>query len=135
MFSHPRGQPELLSVVATSSSGAEWNVPSALVGSDEVLQTKVLIQRAVSGGKSEMARLCKRVAVRVTPEALVTSDRATPSPIASTERPQYVDIVSRRYDPVGYFVSGPLPIEEKRLYRCDIADPARPAKTKKARRK
>jgi hypothetical protein len=136
MFSHPRGQPVLFSVVATSAAGNEWNVPSALVGSDEVLQTKALIQRAVDGGQAAMARLCEDVASRLTVEALGTRDRARqPDAPAGSEPPLFVDIVSRRYDPVQYFVAGPSPIEEKRLYRCDIADPARPVKkAKKGRR-
>jgi hypothetical protein len=126
MFSRPRGQPVLFSVVASSSDGAEWSVPSALVGSDEVLQTKVLIQRAVDGGRKAMAELCGSVARRVGGQALNRDPRAASSNTAA-ERPEFVDIVSRRYDPVQYFVAGPSPIEEQRLHRCPIggAEPRR----------
>jgi hypothetical protein len=133
MFSRPRGQPVLFSVVASGARGAEWSLPSGLVGSDEVLQTKVLIERAVRAGRADMARLCENVAARVAGEDLHGADRARGATDAATERPVFVDIVSRRYDPVQYFISGPVPIEEQRLYRCDIADPAR-GKSKKARR-
>jgi hypothetical protein len=132
MFSRPRGQPRLLSVVASSAGGLEWSLPSALVGSDEVLQTKVLIQRAVDGGPREMGRLCAGVASRLSPDVLANLDRAGVPAGAPGEPAAFVDIVSRRYDPVQYFVVGPNPIEEQRLYRCDI-DPRR-AKSKKARR-
>jgi hypothetical protein len=130
MFSRPRGQPVLFSVVASSSAGSEWSVPSALVGSDEVLQTKVLIQRAVDGGRAAMAELCTSVAGRISAQDLPRDPRSSSSSSGAADQPEFVDIVSRRYDPVQYFVQGPNPIEEQRLHRCSIAgvEPRRKAR-------
>jgi hypothetical protein len=120
MFSRPRGQPVLLSVIASSSGAAEWRVPSALVGSDEVLQTKVLIERAVNGGQEAMRQLCVEVAARVAGKDLPPRPGAPAPGAGAGARPEFVDMVSRRYDPVQYFVAGPAPIEEQRLLRCSI---------------
>jgi hypothetical protein len=134
MFSRPRGQPLLFSVVATSARGSEWNLPSALVGSDEVLQTKVLIERAVNGGQAEMARLCQQVAARVSSESVSGGEGARGAAKVPGDTPVYVDIVSRRYDPVQYFLSQQVPIEERRLQRCDIPGAApRQRKGRKAK--
>jgi len=65
MFSQPRGQPTLYAVVAQMSDGGEQRLSPELVGSKEVLQAKVLIQRSVDGGSEGMAALCRDTALRV----------------------------------------------------------------------
>jgi hypothetical protein len=111
MFARRPGILVLYSVVAAASDGSEQRLSPGLVGSGEVLQTKALIARSVELGPAAMAELCQNTAERVAasmPEARV----------------RYVDIVRRNYDPVAYFVSGPTPISQERLFRCGIPEPA-----------
>ncbi len=107
MFASPRGQPTMFSVVAQAVDGSEQRLPPALVGSSEVLQTKVLIQRSVEAGPDAMAGLCRAIAERI-----------AASPEGNALR--HVDIVRRRYDPIAYFVTGPEPLEQERLLRCSV---------------
>lgn len=113
MFARPRGQPTMFAVVAQTADGSEQRLPPALVGSSEVLQTKVLIQRSVEAGPEAMAELCRAIA-----------DRIAASPEGNSLR--HVDIVRRRYDPIAYFVTGPEPIEQERLLRCPVPRPSSP---------
>jgi len=64
MFAQPRGQPSLDSVVALMADGGEERLPPPLIGTKEVLQAKVLIQRSVEAGPEAMAGLCQDVAAR-----------------------------------------------------------------------
>lgn len=107
MFARAPGQPTLFSVVATARDGAEQSLSPELVGSTEVLQVKVLIQRSVQRGPQAMAELCEATATRV-----AASDRASSL--------RFIDIVRRRYDPVAYFVTSAEPIERERIFRCPI---------------
>jgi hypothetical protein len=113
MFASPRGQPVLYAVIGRAGDGSEQRLEPALVGSKEVLQAKVLIDRSVEGGQATMAELCHATAVRV---AAMPSARALRS----------VEIVSRRYDPIRYFSSGPSPIEQTRLFHCKVPAPRAP---------
>jgi hypothetical protein len=92
--------------------GGERRLPPSAVGSSEVLQAKVLIQRSVERGPEATLALCRGIAERV-----------AASPDASGLRS--IEIVRRRYDPIGYFVSGPEPIEQERLQSCDLPRAAR----------
>jgi hypothetical protein len=107
MFASPRGHATLYALVATTSDGIERRVSAAQVGSTEVLQAKVLIQRSVARGPEAMAELCGATAQRV-------------AATAEGEAFEFVDIVRRRYEPIAYFVSGPAPIEQERIFRCSI---------------
>jgi hypothetical protein len=107
MFARPRGQPILYALVATARDGTERRVPAALVANGEVLQAKVLIQRSVEGGEVAMSTLCEATAAKV-------------AVMAGGDRPSFVDLVRRRYDPIGYFTTGPTPIEQERLFRCPV---------------
>jgi hypothetical protein len=110
MFARRPGQPTLFAIVAAAEDGSERRLPPALIGSGEVLQTKALIQRSVQLGPAAMADLCQATAQRV-------ADSPSGGGLA------HVDIERRRYDPIGYFMDGPTPIERERLFRCPI--PAR----------
>jgi hypothetical protein len=111
MFARPRGQPTLYAVVARSGDGSERRLAPSWLGSSEVLQAKVLIQRSVERGPEATRALCRSVAERIA-AAPGTSDLRS------------VEIVRRRYDPVAYFVSGPEPLEQQRLERCPVPRPA-----------
>lgn len=107
MFARPRGQPTLHTLVGLTADGRERRLPPEIVGSKEVLQAKVLIQRSVAEGPSAMAQLCETTAARVAESAEFRDLRA-------------LAIVARRYDPVDYFVKGPSPLEQETLSHCDV---------------
>jgi hypothetical protein len=119
MFARPRGQPTLYAVVARAGDGSERRLAPSWLGSSEVLQAKVLIQRSVERGPEATRALCRSVAERI-----------AAAPGASDLRS--VEIVRRRYDPIAYFVSGPEPLEQQRLERCPVP---RPAEHTRARRR
>jgi hypothetical protein len=119
MFARPRGQPTLYTVIARAGDGSERHLAPSWLGSSEVLQAKVLIQRSVERGPEATRALCRSVAERI----------AT-APDANDLRS--VEVVRRRYDPVAYFVAGPEPLEQERLERCPVR---RPGKHTAARRK
>jgi hypothetical protein len=108
MFAHPRGQPTLYAVTGRAKNGAELRLPAEVVGSSEVLQTKVLIQRSVEQGPDAMRVLCRDIAERIAREP------------ARYGAPRAVEIVRRRFDPIAYFEHGPEPIEQERLMQCKV---------------
>lgn len=110
MFARPRGQPTLYTLVGLAAGGSERRLPPELVGTTEVLQAKVLIQRSVAAGAEAMAQLCQTTAARA----------ANAPELADV---QALAIVARRYDPVDYFVRGPFPLEQETLLRCDLPQP------------
>ena len=114
MFAQSRGELTLYSMVALSGDGREERLPPPLLGTKEVLQAKVLIQRSVDGGSDTMAQLCSDAAARV-----------AAAPDFSTARA--LAIVQRRYDPIAYFVGSPAPLAEQRIFECAL--PARGART------
>ena len=112
MFAQSRGELTLYSMVALDGDGHEERLPPPLLGTKEVLQAKVLIERSVDGGPDTMAQLCSDAAARVA----AAPDFATVRRLA---------IVQRRYDPIAYFVESPTPLAEQRIYECAL--PARGA--------
>jgi hypothetical protein len=108
MFARPRGQPTLYAVTGRRRDGSELRLPAEVIGSTEVLQTKVLIQRSVDRGPDAMRELCRGVAGRVA---------QSPARYGS---PASIEIVRRRYDPIAYFERGPEPIEQERLMHCKV---------------
>lgn len=118
MFARPRGQPTLYAVVGRATNGSEVRLPASVVASSEPLQTKVLIERSVEQGPEAMAALCQGVAARLA--------REQPGELRS------VEIVRRRFDPIGYFTRGPQPIEQERLSSCRV--PGRAGKARKGAR-
>lgn len=118
MFARPRGQPTLYSVLARAGDGSPRRLAPSWLGSSEVLQAKVLIQRSVERGPEATRALCRSVAERIaaTPEA---------------GELRSVEVVRRRYDPVRYFVAGPEPLEEERLARCAVPRPTPAAEARR----
>jgi hypothetical protein len=115
MFSRGRGQPVLNAVVASDNRGRRYALPSTLLGSDEVLQAKVLLDRAVAAGPDQMARLCAEVAERLAARGALGAGAGV-----LQGEPQHVEIVASRYDPVRYFTVGPEPLARESLFRCDV---------------
>jgi hypothetical protein len=107
MFARARGQPTLYTVVARVADGREERLPPSLLGSKEVLQAKVLIQRSVEAGPEALAQLCEDTAARVAAAPAFGEARS-------------VAIVARQYDPLDYFVKGRAPLVEQRLFECAL---------------
>lgn len=121
MFARSPGQPTLYAMLATSGDGTERTLTPELVGSTEVLQAKVMIQRSVQRGQVAMSELCQATAARVAASG-------------GEEGLSFVEIVRRRYDPIAYFVSRAAPLEQERIFRCPVprvgfARPGRASKT------
>lgn len=113
MFARSRGQPTLYAAVGRDAAGGERRLPPSALGSSEVLQAKVLIQRSVQQGPRAVQALCRSIAERLA---------------AAGERElREVEIVRRRYDPIAYFATGPEPLEQERLHRCALSAPTEPA--------
>lgn len=111
MFARPRGQPTLYAAIARAADGSERRLTPSLVGSEEVLQAKVLIARSVEQGPAAAQALCQAIAGRIAASPSGADLRA-------------VEIVRRRYDPIAYFVSGPEPLEQAVLQTCPVPGPA-----------
>jgi hypothetical protein len=115
MFAQARGQPTLYTVVARAVSGREERLSPALLGSKEVLQAKVLIQRSVEAGPEALAQLCEDTAARVVAAPEFAEARS-------------VAIVARQYDPLDYFLKGPVPIAEQDIFECALPGRAVPGR-------
>jgi hypothetical protein len=118
MFAQSRGELTLYSVVAVGGDGREERLSPPLLGTKEVLQAKVLIQRSVDGGPDTMAQLCSDAAARVAAAPDFLNARS-------------LAIVQRRYDPIAYFVDRPAPLAEQRIFECAL--PARAVGTGEGR--
>lgn len=119
MFARPRGQPTLYAAVARAADGSELRLPPSAIGTSEVLQSKVLIQRSVEQGPEATLALCQSIAARIAGLREFAGLRS-------------VEIVRRRYDPIAYFVTGPEPLEQERLQSCNLPSD-RPATPRKKR--
>lgn len=122
MFARPRGQPTLYAVAGRRRDGGELRLPAEVIGSSEVLQTKVLIQRSVEQGPEAMQALCTAVAGRLAAAPASYGDAVA------------VEIVRRRFDPIAYFERGAEPIEQERLLRCPVPRQAGAASARRKRR-
>jgi hypothetical protein len=111
MFARARGKPWLDFVEGVDSQGQASHLPPSLLGSDEVMQAAATVRRAVQGGPDTLGSLCTRVAEQVAHEAAHAS---------LVE----VRVVGARFDPVRYFVEGPVPEERQVHHRCPV--PGRP---------
>jgi hypothetical protein len=84
-----------------------------VVASAEVLQTKVIITRAVRRGKKAMRRLCEEVAPRLAHEERFATARK-------------LRLEEVRFDSIRYFTEAPDPVASKSLTQCPIPTGVRP---------
>ena len=107
MFSRPRDKPTVFFVEGLDAAGEGVRLPSALVASQEVMQTAVTVRRAIQAGEPAISELCAEVARRVA---------------ASREHAQVraVRLVSARFDPVRYFTVGRAPESLTEHRRCSV---------------
>lgn len=110
MFARARDKPWLSSAEGVDSSGQSVRLSPSIVANDEVMQAAATVRRAVAAGPVALAALCSTIAGRVATDTSYQSVR-------------HVRIVSARFDPVGYFVEGPVPEERSEHVRCDVSRP------------
>ncbi|HEX2878106.1 MAG TPA: hypothetical protein VHO25_01090 [Polyangiaceae bacterium] len=113
MFARPRGKPTFHRFVAMLENGARETVPPDRVASAEVLQTKVIITRAVKRGKKAMRRLCEEVAPRLAHEEQFATARK-------------LRLEEVQFDSIRYFTEAPDPVASKSLMQCSIPTEGRP---------
>jgi len=113
MFAAHRGQPTFHRLVAVMEDGSRKTVPPELVASAEVLQTKVIITRAVKRGKKAMRRLCNEVAQNISRDAQFATAHT-------------VQIEEVRFDSIRYFTEGTKPVSSKILGACPAQPRSRP---------
>lgn len=110
MFARPRGNPELVKLVALTQTGEYVSVPPRLLGTTEVLQAKAQLNQIASRGTKAKKRYCEAVATRV------------------TQRPdlqwQELQLQRARFSPIEYFESGNRPLSVEVLTRCSIQRPS-----------
>jgi len=107
MFSSVRGRAWIHVVVAVDENGNQRSVPPRLVANAEVMQAAQTIAKAVRRGDPARQRLCREVADRLAREL-------------RWREYERVELLSRKFAPMQYFVDGPDPIEERRQAVCRI---------------
>lgn len=107
MFSYERGQPLIHRMVAVDRQRNRQPLSPELVANTETLQAAAAIGRAVGAGPEAMRTLCREVASRVAENPDFRGARS-------------LEIRAERYDPIGYFTIGKLPLESRRLWRCRV---------------
>lgn len=96
MFARPREHPWLSFVEGVDAEGNARRLSPALIGHDEVMQVAATIRRAVEAGPSALEPFCASIAARVA---------ASPDARAIAG----IRVVRAQFDPVRYFVEGPVP--------------------------
>lgn len=94
--------------VGIDAQGAAEPLPPRALGTDEVLQARATISRAVRGGKAQSAALCKAVAERIAGDASFASVRR-------------VEIRTVSYDSLDWFVRGERKPKSQRTHaKCAV---------------
>lgn len=114
MFAKHRGQPRMVKLIALTRDG-QVAVSPDLLGTSEVLQAKVLLDRVARGGARQRKKFCRKTAARLS---------TLPEAVAWRE----LRLTEVRFDPIRYFYNGAQPESEKVLTTC----PLRPAEKRGA---
>ena len=98
--------------VAIDGDGRETPIPPRIVGSDEVLQAKATIARAIKTGDRAAHDLCVSIGRRLVKEASFQGTRS-------------IELRTTKLDAVAYFgaeddASRPAPLSVKRHARCAV---------------
>ena len=111
MFAKPRGLARIVQLVGVDASGNELTLGPELLGTREVLQAKVLIQKAARSGKAGRRQLCRKVA------AAIAEQRDERAELEDIRRVQLMRVV---HHPLEYFTQAAAPRSRKRLVRCRV---------------
>lgn len=110
MFARARDKPWLSIAEGLDGSGQSVRLSPSIVANDEVMQAAATVRRAVAGGPPALLALCQTIASRIADDG-------------SYQSVSFVRIVSARFDPVRYFVDGPVPEERSEHIRCPVGRP------------
>lgn len=106
MFAKHRGQPTMVKLLATTANGSV-PVPPELLGTGEVLQAKVLLERIAAKPAAKRRQFCEQTAQRL-------AERRE----ASTW--QRLELVRVKYDPIEYFYNDARPLSRKVVAQCSV---------------
>ena len=107
MFAKPLEQPTFYSAEGVRPDRSRVMVSPELIANGAAMQSVQTLQSAHAQGKNTLRQLCERIAKQARQDAKL-------------DRVQRIEIVSTRYDPVAYFVSGPAPLEREVLHKCRV---------------
>jgi hypothetical protein len=107
MFAEPLTQPTFYSAEGVRPDHSRVMVPPEIIANGAAMQAVQTLQTAHGQGKKALGELCARIAEHVPQDPK----------LHEVER---VELVSARYDPVAYFVSGPAVSEREVLHGCRV---------------
>lgn len=110
MFAARLEQPRFYSAEGVLPDRSRVMVPPELIANGAAMQALATLENAHGQGKRTLRDLCDRIAQRA-PQA------------AKLREARRVEIVTARYDPIAYFVSGPAPLEREVLHKCRVRSP------------
>lgn len=106
MFAKPRGNPELVNLVALTTSGEKVSVGPRFLGTSEVMQAKAELNRVARTNAKARKRFCESVAARVSQEPRLEW--------------RELQLQRLRFDPINYFENGSKPLSTELLTSCPI---------------
>jgi hypothetical protein len=115
MFAKPRGNPELIKLVAITTSGEHVSVPPDLLGTREVLQAKAQLNQIAQKGPKARTRYCNAVAKSVASQVELGW--------------QELQLQRLRFDPIDYFENGRQPLQREILTTCRVQPNVEPGHT------
>lgn len=107
MFAEPLARPAFYSAEGVRADRSRVMVPPETIANGAAMQAVQTLQTAHGQGRKALRQLCERIARHLPQEATWRDVRQ-------------IEIVSARYDPVAYFVSGPPPGERDVLHKCQV---------------
>lgn len=107
MFAEPLGQPAFYSAEGVRPDRSRVMVPPEIIANGAAMQAVQTLQTAHSQGDKALRQLCERIAQQAAQDPRL-------------REAQRVEIVTARYDPIAYFVSGPARGEREVLQACRV---------------
>ena len=107
MFAKPREQPTFYSAEGVRADRSRVTISAELIANGAAMQSLRTLRSAHAQGKQTLRQLCERIAKQVPQDAKL-------------QQVQRVEIVSTQYDPIAYFVSGPVPLKRDVLHKCRV---------------
>lgn len=107
MFAEPLERPTLYSAEGVRPDDSRVMIPPELIANGAAMQAATTLQNAHAQGKQTLRELCTRIAEQVPQNSALQQVRR-------------IEIVTAKYDPVAYFVSGPAPSGREVLVKCRV---------------
>jgi len=106
MFAKHRGQPTMVKLLASSATGSV-PVPPDLLGTGEVLQAKVLLERIAARPAPKRQQFCEQTARRL-------------ARLPQAAGWQTLQLVRVKFDPIEYFYNAARPLSRKVVAQCSV---------------